>query len=354
MLYNDSGLPILGAKHPEGIGQSIKVELQEAWSVLGPLVESVVHTGTAVYRENLLIPLNRFGFIQDGYYTFSYVPIRDESAEIGGIFVAVIETTTYVVGARRLALIRELSLRAALCQTVANVLRATEEVLGQAPADVPFALLYELHGERAQLVLSAGIERGLAASPNELALPGGKWPLGDVARASRGVLLEDLTARFGPLPGGPSGDPATRALLLPLAGEGERGATLVLIVGLNPRIVLDDETRSFLDLLARQLATSIASTRALEDRTQRAAQLAELDRQKTQFFSNVSHEFRTPLTLILGPTEDALAAPGRSLQGEQLERVHGNAQRLLKLVNTLLEFSRIEAMLASSLPTSLG
>lgn len=357
MLYNDAGLPIIGAKHPDDLGQSIKVALKEAWSVLGPLVEGVIATGEAVYLENLLIPLERFGFVQDGYYTFSYLPIRNETSAVGGIFVVVMETTRQVVGARRLALIRELSLRSALCQNVASVFRAAEDVLGQGPSEIPFALLYELRGKRAHLLVCAGIERGLAASPVEIAAgdPGG-WPLAGVARARHEALVDDVANRFGALPGSPSGEQGARALVLPLAAEGEDEATFVLVVGLNPRVPLDDDATSFLQLLARQLATSIASTRALEEKTQRAAQLAELDRQKSQFFSNVSHEFRTPLTLILGPTEDALAAPLRVLAGEQLDRVHRNAQRLLKLVNTLLEFSPVEAGKASAhfQPTDLA
>ena len=71
--------------------------------------------------------------------------------------------------------------------------------------------------------------------------------------------------------------------------------------------------------------------------------LAELDRAKTVFFSNVSHEFRTPLTLMIGPTEDALASPSRALEGASLETVYRNELRLLKLVNALLDFSRLEA-----------
>ena len=74
--------------------------------------------------------------------------------------------------------------------------------------------------------------------------------------------------------------------------------------------------------------------------------LKELDRLKTQFFANVSHEFRTPLTLMLGPLEDALAnAHGILPLGatENLQVSHRNALRLLKLVNTMLDFSRIEA-----------
>jgi len=87
--------------------------------------------------------------------------------------------------------------------------------------------------------------------------------------------------------------------------------------------------------------------------------LGELDAAKTAFFSNVSHEFRTPLTLLLGPVEDALAEPPGALeprQRQRLELVHYNALRLLKLVNALLDFSRIEAgrMQASFAPTDIA
>jgi signal transduction histidine kinase len=103
MLYNDAGLPIIGAKHPDDLGQSIKVALKEAWSILRPLVEGVITTGEAVYLENLLIPLERLGFVQDGYYTFSYLPIRNEAADVGGIFVVVMETTRQVKSRAALA-----------------------------------------------------------------------------------------------------------------------------------------------------------------------------------------------------------------------------------------------------------
>src|SRR4030095_6716083 len=104
--------------------------------------------------------------------------------------------------------------------------------------------------------------------------------------------------------------------------------------------------RGFYDVLAASVGTAIANARAHEDERRRVEVLAELDRAKTAFFSNVSHEFRTPLTLILGPLEDELAERARSLalaRRRRLETAHRNALRLLKLVNTLLDFSRIEA-----------
>jgi signal transduction histidine kinase len=89
--------------------------------------------------------------------------------------------------------------------------------------------------------------------------------------------------------------------------------------------------------------TVIANARAYKAEKKRAEALAEIDRAKTTFFSNVSHEFRTPLTLILGPVEEALAQSAKSLQGDSLEAVHRSALRLLRLVNSLLDFARIEA-----------
>ena len=87
--------------------------------------------------------------------------------------------------------------------------------------------------------------------------------------------------------------------------------------------------------------------RAYEAERRRAEALAEIDRAKTTFFSNVSHEFRTPLTLMIGPLEEALSDPSPAhfdpRQKARLEIAHRNSLRLLKLVNTLLDFARIEA-----------
>jgi signal transduction histidine kinase len=86
-----------------------------------------------------------------------------------------------------------------------------------------------------------------------------------------------------------------------------------------------------------------AANEALREATEK---LKELDRAKTDFFSNVSHEFRTPLTLMLGPLEEALAERAEPLGREQRSRItlaYDNSLRLLKLVNALLDFSRLQA-----------
>jgi signal transduction histidine kinase/DNA-binding response OmpR family regulator len=119
-----------------------------------------------------------------------------------------------------------------------------------------------------------------------------------------------------------------------------------MIVGLSPRCQFDETHRNFLELMSTQIATAIANARAYEEERQRAQALAEIDRAKTAFFNNVSHEFRTPLTLMLGPLEDALAHADDRVPAELYENLlvaHRNSLRLLKLVNSLLDFSRIEA-----------
>ena len=124
---------------------------------------------------------------------------------------------------------------------------------------------------------------------------------------------------------------------------------------LNRYAPLDAEYRAFIDLIAQHLSAGLAAARAYDAERRRAAQLEELDRAKTAFFSNVSHEFRTPLTLMLGPLQDALGDPA-GLAPERLELVHRNAMRLLKLVNGLLDFSRAEAgrMRAEFRPTDVA
>jgi signal transduction histidine kinase len=118
----------------------------------------------------------------------------------------------------------------------------------------------------------------------------------------------------------------------------------LLIAGISPRLRLDNLYRAFLELAAAQVATSVAKARVYEEERKRAEALAEIDRAKTAFFSNVSHEFRTPLTLMLGPLEDELAENTLGpASHDRLALVHRSGLRLQKLVNSLLDFSRIEA-----------
>jgi len=301
VLYNDAYRPVFGGKHPHALGRPGSIAWSEIWdSQLHALLDGVVRTGEAFWAQDLLFEIERNGFLEETYFDVSYDPVRVESGAVGGVFCIVTETTERVVGERRLALLRELAARNAAARTARDACVLATETLAANPDDVAFALAY-LDGELQSSTPDAG--RRLAVAKPDV----------------------------------------VKTLALPSSSGGRAGR---LIFGINPRRPFDDHYRSFLDLVADQLATALANARAYEEERQRAEALAEIDRAKTTFFSNVSHEFRTPLTLMLGPIEHLLTNASNPLtdtQRSDVEILRRNAGRLLKLVNSLLDFSRIEA-----------
>ena len=134
-------------------------------------------------------------------------------------------------------------------------------------------------------------------------------------------------------PGLIGGMPPAKTLILPFGVAGAGPPAGVLCCGVSPYCVLDDDYRAFFELAALQLGTLVADVRSWEAERIRAAQLAELDQAKTVFFSNVSHEFRTPLTLILVPVEELRMAPAGTVGAaaqEDLEVIHRNAAAALQ------------------------
>jgi PAS domain S-box-containing protein len=365
-LYNDGYRPILATKHPWALGRPGPEIWPEIWDTIGPMVAAVVERGESTWSDDLLLFMHRNGYPEEVYFTFSYSPIRDESGGIGGMFCACTETTEQVLGERRLRTLRELAARAAEARTAEAACALATETLTDNAADLPFALLYliEPKRRRARLAGSAGLEPGTRASPRlvDLADAAGAatgWPLARVAQTGQPELVGNLAGNFGPLPNRPWPEPPDSALVLPVASPGKEGPAGLLVAAISPRRALDESYRGFLELVASQVAAAVANARAHEAERQRAEALAELDRAKTTFFSNVSHEFRTPLTLMLGPLEQILNQPAQAVPPavqEQVELAHRNGLRLLRLVNTLLDFSRLEAgrVQASYEPTDLS
>jgi signal transduction histidine kinase/DNA-binding response OmpR family regulator len=335
VLYNDAYAEILGKKHPFALGRPCREVWAEIWDVIAPMLDRVLATGHATWSEDQLLLLERRGYPEECYFSFSFSPVRGAHSKVEGIFTAVIENTRRVLGERRLRTLRDLGAAVGEAESAEEVCRIAASTLADNRADVPFALLYlvDPQGRRGSLVASAGSDNGIAA-PSSFELDGpahvSGWPLASVCRTGETARVER---------------PPSLALVLPLAMAGESHCMGVLVTGISPQRDLDEDYAGFFELIARRIAAAIAEARAYEDERRRAEALAEIDRAKTAFFSNVSHEFRTPLTLMLGPLEDTLArskglAPA---DRDQLETVQRNSLRLLKLVNTLLDFSRIEA-----------
>jgi signal transduction histidine kinase/DNA-binding response OmpR family regulator len=355
LLYNDRYRPMLGStKHPGALGKPSKDIFPEVWSFIGPLFEKT-RSGEAVALDDVLVPLDRNGYLEDCYFTLSYSAIRDESGGIGGMLAVVAETTVRVQGERRLVTLRDLAALGDV-RNADEACRRVEMVLAQNPVDVPFSLLYLLQPDRrhARLAAATGIARGAAAASDEVALDDARWPLGEACRARWTIVVDDLPVRFGAMPGGPYAQPAHTALVLPMPRAGHDEPHGFFVAGVSPRRALDDRYRTFFELARDHVVAAIDKALAFEEERKRAEALAEIDRAKTAFFSNISHEFRTPLTLMLGPLEDAVAR-GTSTPDE-LGTAFRNALRLQKLVNALLDFSRIEAGRAQAtyVPMNIG
>jgi len=355
-LYNDAYLTVLGAKkHPAALGQPAADCWPEIWrTMLGPMFQQVMATGEPFRSEDRLFVLDRNGYREETYFTFSYSAIPEESGRPGGVLVTSIETTERVIGERRLRTLHGLAALASRSDTVNASCEAVAKTLAANPNDLPFTLLYFFDKDRARagLCATSHVARATKASPEAIDLTNGDedetvWPLARVARTNQSEVVSNAGARLGSLPGGPWPESADTAVLLPIRHVGNQDAPSgVLVAGVSPRLALDGRYREFLDLAAAHISTTLSNARAHEDERERAASLVEVDRAKTTFFGNVSHELRTPLTLMLGPAGDLLAGDHGPLslpQRDQIRMLRRHSSQLLKMVNSLLDFSQIEA-----------
>jgi PAS domain S-box-containing protein len=348
----------LGRKYPWALGRPASEVWAEIWDDIGPRIETVLATGKATWDEALLLFLERSGYSEESYHTFSYSPLRDDGGTIVGMLCVVSEDTVRVIGERRMATLRDLGSDPSVVRTEQETLDFSGRQLDRNLQDLPFTLTYLFDDDEARLAWSTGIPAGHPAAPVTLAAadPDSLWPVVALLRGES-VLVSLPSDRFADLPTGAWNEPPDQALVAPLAQQGGTPYGF-LVAALNRFRPVDEGYRAFVGLVAGHLAAGIASARSYQGHQRRAEELAELDRAKTAFFSNISHEFRTPLTLIMGPVQELLRrlADVDPQVREELEVISRNGLRLGKLVNTLLDFSRIEAgrMQASYEPSDIA
>ncbi|WP_394824497.1 ATP-binding protein [Pendulispora albinea] len=363
-IYNDAYKPIPGAKHPRALAQPAAECWGEIWDIIGPMIEAPFRGEPATTSDDLCLLFNRKGFVEEAHYKVAYSPVPDESVPsgIGGVLATVAETTEEVYARRQLATLRDLAAQSSLAKTAEEACEMAARTMEANDKDIPCAFFYllEADGKVAKLVSLAGLVEGDSSEgtpPPSFPLDGEAhgWPVGHVMRDRRGAVV-DLGALQ--LPCGAWDQAPRQAVILPLAAPDQPRAYGAMVIAASPHRELNEQYQSFFELAAEHVASAIRNARAYQQERERAEKLAELDRAKTLFFSNISHEFRTPLTLMLAPIEDMRneqRVPSEA-EGERIDLLHRNALRLLKLVNTLLDFSRIEAgrIEASYEPTDLS
>lgn len=361
-FYNDAYAPTLGLKEPRAFGTPFRELWPEIAEALRPRIEAVTQEGKTTWDEALMLFLERNGYPEETYHTFSYSPIPDDRGKIGGLFCTVTEVTDRVIAERRMGFLRELSAGLAATRNESEIFDVVEGCARGRSQDLPFALFYmfDAEGKQAVLTRAHGTTVGSALAPERIALGRESvWPAAEVFAAPRTIQIANLAQRFDELPQGLWTKPPRDGIVVPIAQQGQAHPAGFFVVGINPFRPFDAAYEGFLELLAGQIAAGISSARAYEAERKRAEALAEIDRAKTAFFSNVSHELRTPLTLMLGPIEEIAnqrGGEGHAHAAELAMLAHRNGLRLLRLVNTLLDFSRIEAgrMQARFAPSELG
>ena len=359
-IYNDAYRPICGDLHPQSMGGAFKEVWASAMPVVGDAFERA-HQGEGTYIRDQRMFLDRYGYLEEAFMTFSFSPIRDESGEVGGIFHPISEATATVLNARRTQALRDLSLDIGDARTIPDVARGVTAQLPHMTLDLPFLLLYQIDPDTGQLLLrcQAGLDGHAALAPEVAELDDALWPFTLTAAEGKAQQVDGLAPRFGEGACGPYPQPPGSAMVLPVTLPGQEALFGFAVAGVSVARALDADYLHFYEALGAAISTAVGNVVAYEKEQRRAEELAQIDRAKTAFFSNVSHEFRTPLTLILGPLDDALADTEEPLAPAQRRRIdvtHRNSLRLLKLVNSLLDFSRIEAgrVQATYVPTDLA
>jgi signal transduction histidine kinase len=360
-LYNDAFIALGGPdRHPSAIGRPVREVWKEIWE---PYLESrfseTLSTGRPTGEIDLLLPLMRSGYLEETYMRFSFAAVRDEHDAPSGILCTATENTELVIQSRQIDCLRRLATGCTSADSPEEACRLAASVLEDQDRDLPFALLYlyERKSGRVQMTATAGLISVPPGVPRIVSPETGAdpWQLADVAFRGQTSLIDDVGSVIGPGLRRPQPLPR-QAIALPVTSGGAETAAGILVAGLNP-MRPTVESAEFHRLLATHLERAIGGARMKQLAEERALEIAALDRAKTIFFSNISHELRTPLTLLLEPVRQvldcAILEPG---QREVLETARQAGGRLLKLVNSLLEFSRLEAGRTDAryLPTNLS
>jgi signal transduction histidine kinase len=349
MVYNDACMPVVGGKHPRCLGRQAATEWPEIWSeIIEPMVNHVMSTGEPAGSDDLYLPLERHGYPEETHMSFAVSSIREDDGAPTALLVTLRETTEKVLIARMVDCLDALSTRCFPAETAEEACRVVAEVTNGYLRDLPFTLMYlvDADGKHARLAAHSGL-----ASPPESVAPAvvsldaepgtTPWDIAGVVSRQVAVETQQVRERMTPHLRDPAFAPQF-ALTVPLA-DPSGGVSGVLVLGTNPMRPAA-EGRRMSNAVAARLTTAIANAKVKQRTRERAEALAALDRAKTLFLSDVSHEFRTPLTLLLSPLDDVLSRGSLDADDRDLLQTSRRAAtRLLKLVQSMLDFSRVEA-----------
>jgi PAS domain S-box-containing protein len=258
-FYNDAYGPTLGVKHPSAIGRPMAEVWKEVYAAVEDRIVSVMRDGVATWDKALLLMLERSGYPEETYHTFSYSPLRGDNGAVEGLMCVVTEETERVISERRLDTLRTLATALLPARSRLEVTEAVRAALRTNTRDFPFSLTRLFDG---------------AQSDGEV-LPGVAWPFEQMQRGcgSLRVSLAELT------PDPPSGAwdiPPREALIVPISKAGQAEPVGALVLGLNPYRPGDPDVAGFAELIAGQIAGAVAAADAYRREAEEMERLRQL------------------------------------------------------------------------------
>ncbi len=279
MFHNDPYLPALGDKHPGALGGRASEMWLEIWGQIGGIVEGILSGGEAFYAEELLIHLNRKGFMEETYWTFSYSSMPGDNGRVNGIFCVCNEVTETVLAKRRLKTVKDIAESLVGLPSLEQVCQKACEVLTDNINDLPYGLIYLLNvtgtearlmGQTADLPLEMTSPLEMLTQSDRLA----KWPFAKVQRSGQAKVI-DLSDKLYLSSVSGTGLPA-QAVILPIFQPGNDQLLGFFISGISTGLEYNADYQSFHQLLARQIATSIASEKDQTEVERQKARLVNL------------------------------------------------------------------------------
>ncbi|KAL1852359.1 hypothetical protein Daus18300_012254 [Diaporthe australafricana] len=309
-IYNEAYLDLAGNKHPKLMGQSYTVAWAEIWDAIKPVFDAAWNHGQATMKHDDRLFLNRNGFLEETFFNWSIVPLLGGDGSVVALYNPAFENTRRKVNERRMLTLREIGERTSLARNVSGFWRQVHKSMEYNEYDIPFALIYSVSEDSESEVSS--MHSGSVVNPPTIALEGSigipaghpsAIPSIDLRTSDEGfapymrksmaqpTVPVVLSKEDGTLPHGliegiqwrGFGDPSRTIVVFPVHPTTGESVVGFVVMGVNPRRPYNDDYRLFINLMSRQLATSMASVVLFEEeikRGQQAARLAALDRQQ--------------------------------------------------------------------------
>ena len=279
ILYNDAYSPIPGDKHPWALTRPGAEAWADIWNLVDAQFDSVLNHHQSIRFTDSMLPMKRFGYVEECYFDYSLSPIPDTTGKVRGVFNATVETTYKVINERRNALLYSLALQSDVFLSGEQVFAEALNILTGDSPDIPFALLYK-RDHQGNFSLTQAIHFNPAHAARI------EWPFDKVTGTNRLHLIRDIVSYTGEIHAAHWPEPLMEAVLLPL-NSGDAQLTGILVAGLNPGKRFDEDYRRFSETVAVHLNISINNATAL-DKERTVSSLVRRSEDELQFALNAA------------------------------------------------------------------